>query len=41
MPEDHWQANPNWLEEAIRDILHEGLYDWDSKGLMKVQVQKS
>ena len=40
MPEDHWEANPNWLEEAIKDILHEGFYDRDKHDLMKVQIQQ-
>jgi hypothetical protein len=32
---------PGWLEgrRAIRDVLHEGFYDWD--GLMKVNIQQS
>jgi hypothetical protein len=32
---------PDWLEEAIRDVLHEGFYDWDKHGLMKVEVHQN
>jgi|SRR5215813_4525029 len=33
-----WQANPNWLEEIIMDVLHEGFHDWDREGWMKVET---
>jgi hypothetical protein len=36
MTGEHWLNKPNWLKEAIEDILHEGFYDWDKHGLMKV-----
>ena len=32
---------PNWLDEAVRDILHAGFYDWDCEGCMKVEIQQS
>ena len=36
-----WQDNPNWLKEAIEDVLQEGFWDWHSQGWMKVQIQQS
>jgi hypothetical protein len=40
MKEDHWLNKPDWLKEAITDILHEGFYDWDKDGLMTVDIQQ-
>jgi hypothetical protein len=31
---------PDWLEDAVKDVLSEGFYDWDSQGWMKVEVQQ-
>jgi len=35
---EHWQDDPDWLEKAVRDVLHEGFYDWDSQGWMRLQI---
>ena len=39
-PEDYREFTPESAEEAVKDILHEGFYDWDCEGWMKVQVQQ-
>ena len=33
--------SPDWLKEALEEVLSEGFYDWDSEGWLKVQVQQS
>jgi hypothetical protein len=35
---DHMQQNPDWLKEAVEDVLNEGFYDWHSQGWMRLQI---
>jgi hypothetical protein len=35
---DHMEQNPEWLKEAIEDVLNEGFYDWHSQGWMRLQI---
>jgi hypothetical protein len=35
---DHMQSNPDWLKEAVEDVLNEGFYDWHSQGWMRLQI---
>ncbi len=35
---DHWQANPDWLKEAVEDVLQEGFHDWYREGWMRLQI---
>src|SRR5215467_8092209 len=37
-PKTYWANKPNWLRAAVVDVLHEGFYDWDSKGWMKLKI---
>ena len=36
--QEYWQADPNWLKEAVEDVLQEGFHDWHSQGWMKLQI---
>ena len=39
-PEDHGQNKPDWAEAMVKDMLHEGFYDWDCLGALNLQVQQ-
>jgi hypothetical protein len=36
-----WTGTPDEIKELVKDILHEGFYDWDNEGWFKANIQVS
>ena len=37
-PSEYELNKPNWLMAGVVEVLHEGFYDWDSKGWMRLKI---